>query len=97
MIVKLLTEHHVEFLGLKRRLQRLDRVYTCQNATLLEISCTGSNFYYINGKQYLPDTHLSSTLFGHFRSVFAISILLCLEQVYLSSSGSNSAKAVALW
>ena len=27
---------------LKRRLQRLVRVYTCQNATLLELSCTGS-------------------------------------------------------
>ena len=30
----------------KRRLQRLVRVYTCQNATLLEISCSGS-FYFI--------------------------------------------------
>ena len=29
---------------LKRRLQRLVWVYTCQNATLLEISCTGSKF-----------------------------------------------------
>ena len=27
---------------LNRRLQRLVQVYTCQNATLLEISCTGS-------------------------------------------------------
>ena len=36
MIVKLQTEHHLEFLSL-RRLQRLVRVYTCQNATL-EIS-----------------------------------------------------------
>ena len=27
---------------LKRRLKRLARVYTCQNATLLEISCIGS-------------------------------------------------------
>ena len=27
---------------LKRRLHRLVRVYTCQNATLLEISCYGS-------------------------------------------------------
>ena len=27
---------------LKRRLQRLVRVYTCQNAILFEISCTGS-------------------------------------------------------
>ena len=28
---------------LKRRLQRLVRVYTCQNVKLLEISCRGSN------------------------------------------------------
>ena len=38
----------VEILGvskLKRRLQRLVRVYTCQNTTLLEISCHG--LYYI--------------------------------------------------
>ena len=45
MIVKLLTKHHLEFLSLyiiKRRLQRLVRLYTCQNATLLEITCHGS-------------------------------------------------------
>ena len=42
MIVKLLTEHHLEFLSLKGRLQRLVWVYTCQNATLLEITCLGS-------------------------------------------------------
>ena len=34
MIVKLLTEHHLEFL-----LKRLVQVYTCQNFKLLEISC----------------------------------------------------------
>ena len=27
---------------LRRRLKRLARVYTCQNATLLEITCHGS-------------------------------------------------------
>ena len=35
MNVKLLTEHHLEFLNLKG-------VYTCQNATLLEIICHSS-------------------------------------------------------
>ena len=45
MIIKLLTEHHLAFLSFKGRLQRLFRVYTCQNATLLEISCTGSILY----------------------------------------------------
>ena len=38
MIVKLLTGVSM----LKRRLQRLVRVHTCQNATLLVITCTGS-------------------------------------------------------
>ena len=44
MSVKLLTEHHFEFLSLKRRLHRLVFVYTCQNATLLEISCVAAHF-----------------------------------------------------
>ena len=35
MTVKLLTEHHLEFLSLKG-------VYTCQNPTLFEITCRGS-------------------------------------------------------
>ena len=34
---------------LKRRVQRLVRVYTCQNATLLEISWTGSFHWFISG------------------------------------------------
>ena len=42
MVIKLLTEHHFGVSKLKRRLQRLIRVYTCQNAKLLEISTTGS-------------------------------------------------------
>ena len=47
MIVKLLTEHHLEFSKLKMGLQRLVRVNTCQNATLLELSCHGSIIYCI--------------------------------------------------
>ena len=43
MIVKLLTEHRLEFFKFKGRLHRLVGVYTCQNATLLEITCHGSN------------------------------------------------------
>ena len=39
MIVKLLTEHHLECISLKG-------VHTCQNATLLEISCTGSKYLF---------------------------------------------------
>ena len=44
MIVRLLTEYHFGVSKLKRRLQRFVRVYTCQNATLLETSCHGSLF-----------------------------------------------------
>ena len=46
MIVKLLTEHHLEFLSLKggcRDSSEPTHVITCQNATLLGISCTDSN------------------------------------------------------
>ena len=39
MSVKLLTEHHLEFLGLK-----LVCNYTCQNATLFEIQMSRLNF-----------------------------------------------------
>ena len=40
MSVNLLTGHHLEF---NRRLHRLVWVYTCQNVTLLEITCRSSN------------------------------------------------------
>ena len=39
MTINLLTEQHLEFLSL---LHRLICVYTCQNATLLEITCRSS-------------------------------------------------------
>ena len=42
MIVKLLTEHHLEFLSLIGGCRGSSRVYIYQNATLLEILCTGS-------------------------------------------------------
>ena len=43
MTVKLLIEQHLEFPSLlKRRLHRLVWIYSCQNATLLEITCRGS-------------------------------------------------------
>ena len=45
MIVKLLTEHHLEFLSLKGGCRGLSESTRFKNATLLEISCTGS-FYY---------------------------------------------------
>ena len=44
MIVKLLTEHQLEFLSLKGGC-RDSYESTCQSATLLEISCTGSSHF----------------------------------------------------
>ena len=38
---------------LKRRLHRLIWVYTCQNATLLEITCHGSNSHHINSAYWV--------------------------------------------
>ena len=43
MIVKLLTEHHLEFLSLRGGCRGSSESNTCQNATLLEITCHGSN------------------------------------------------------
>ena len=48
MTDKLLTERHLEFPKLERGLYRLVCVYTCQNATLLEITCRGSNDVNLN-------------------------------------------------
>ena len=45
MIIKLLTEHRVS--KLKRRRHWLVWVYTCQNATLLEITYPGSIMYWV--------------------------------------------------
>ena len=41
MIVKLLTEHHLEFLSLKGGCRGSSESYTCQKVKLLEISCHG--------------------------------------------------------
>ena len=42
MTVKLLTEKHLEFLSLLGGDTGLSKVYSCQNTTLLEITCHGS-------------------------------------------------------
>ena len=39
---------------LKRKLQRLIRVYTCQITTLLEITCHGSFFNYFSWTDMTP-------------------------------------------
>ena len=83
MIVKLLTEHHLEFLTFKRRLHRLVRVCTCQNTTLLEITCHDS-------------FHLFSVvlLYQTFRKVFDVQRNAdCIQTLALKE---NSLKHV-LW
>ena len=43
MTVKLLTEHHLEFLSLKGGRTGSSESNICQNTTLLEITCHDSN------------------------------------------------------
>ena len=52
MIVKLLTEYHLEFLSLKGGC-RDSSEFTRQNATLLEISCTGLIYWKKARNQHL--------------------------------------------
>ena len=48
MIVKLLTEYHLEFLSLKGGCRgSSESTQSCQNTTLLEITCHGSYFLHI--------------------------------------------------
>ena len=42
MSAQLLTEHHLEFLSFKGGYRGSSESHTCQNATLLEITCHGS-------------------------------------------------------
>ena len=85
MSVKLLTEHNLEFSKLKRGLHRLVWVYTCQNATLLEITCGGS-ISSLYCKQYGPglDCSLGSILLLLIRccwfcvsTMFRCALLFC--------------------
>ena len=64
MIVKLLTEHHLQFLSLKGGCRGLSESTNIKNATLLEISCHGSfllqvgdQILDVNGETYLDITH----------------------------------------
>ena len=52
MIVRLLTEHYLEFLSLKGGC-RGSSESTCKNVTLLEITCHGSNV--------IPNVHKTAT------------------------------------
>ena len=54
MIVKLLTEHDLEFLSLKGGC-RGSSESTHVNATLLEISCTGSNNFQLRTLNWSPE------------------------------------------
>ena len=61
MNMKLLTEHHLEFLSFKGGCTGSSEIYTCQNATLLEITCHGSYlvlyFQCLHIWDYHPDCH----------------------------------------
>ena len=81
MIVKLLTEHHLELLSLKRRLQRHVLVYTCQNVKLLEISCRGSNLI-VNLPVEQMKKHMSNNLYEAI-----LLYALILKQINIMNSG----------
>ena len=57
MIVKLLTKHHLEFLSLKVGF----RVYTCQNALFLEITCHGSNCFMLSNCRFKDEVVFQSS------------------------------------
>ena len=58
MSVKLLTEHHLEFLSLKEGCTGLSE-YTCKIATLLEINVVAHFSYDLLPSQYLKSEELS--------------------------------------
>ena len=68
MLVKLLTEHHLEFLSLKGGCG-----YTCQNATLLEITMINGNL-----KCYILPTGLVTL--RQSTSVVELVMLLCSQE-----------------
>ena len=87
MIVKLLTEHLVS--KLKRRLHRLVRVYTCQNATLLEISCTCSIILLLLSLCYSKDAFFVAI--NNKLHVGSEKELLSISELSNSSSASTTA------
>ena len=78
MILRLLTKSHLEWLSLKEAAQAC-LVYTCQNATLMEITWHGSIIHFIKGcllcldqdqvrQNILPDLDLNwLTLMEHLK------------------------------
>ena len=56
---------------LKRRLHRLVLVYTCQNATLLEITCHGSCYVKVNSAiGHISISGLSGSLLKYENAIF---------------------------
>ena len=92
MIVKLLTEHHLDFISLKGGCRGSSKS-TCQNASLLEISCHGS-ISIVNTCNYIVCcqqenfyTHLCyhqmSIFFGWAQVDLAMSFNLMPVHIYL--------------
>ena len=60
MIVKLLTEHHLEFLSLKGGCTGSSESDTCQNDTLLEITCHGFELVFCLRMHFLSEQFCSA-------------------------------------
>ena len=98
MSVELLTEHHLEVLSLKG-----DWVYTCQNATLLEITCRCS-FIIMNinptHSDHFRDSYgfLNYNLGLHIYSRGHIYIFFARATIILSSiTCTSGSRALILW
>ena len=91
MSVKLLTEHHFEFLSIKGGCTGLWESYTCQHATLLEIS-------YISGLIFRHDCSKAVLLLWIFYVFFSVLCLLCLcVRLFICALWSPAGKGLTSW
>ena len=68
MIVKLLTEHHLEFLSLKGGCRGSSESTLVKMSNLLEISCHGSNAS--EGRLYSIPVHINVTILSTNSSMY---------------------------
>ena len=72
---------------LKRRFHRLIRVYTCQNARLLEITCHGSYYY---NKSYIRYKFPLSNVHDRMNTILEIGYILSLVNSNAYVIGQNT-------
>ena len=90
MTVKLLTEHHLEFLSFKGGCTGSSESILCQNATFLEITCRGSIIYtcitdMLIEKLLLVFIPIPSTLCGMSINFSRYKLSIIIKKIYLST------------